>query len=170
MSGFNAPKGWYLFLTASSGGIITLFFINPAVLGVNCLSERNTFSQNPHVARNFTQPCPHRWRYVLMQTASCGFGGVNFPSDRWKGISPPFARNRDLFQKYKTESCYWIRIFECARNCLQCFPLRRIRLGTPLQGNRAPALQKDIPQGVMDLSKPTRVVGRMQCRSLWLHA
>jgi len=67
---------------------------------------------------------------VLMQTASCGFGGVNFPSDRWKGISPPFARNRDLFQKYKTESCYWIRIFECARNCLQCFPLRRIRLGT----------------------------------------
>lgn len=62
---FNAPKGWYLFLTASSGGIITLFFINPAVLGVNCHSERNTFSQNPHVARNFTQPYPHRWQYVL---------------------------------------------------------------------------------------------------------
>ena len=65
VSGFNAPKGWYLFLTASSGGIITLFFINPAVLGVNCHSERNTFSQNPHVARNFTQPYPHRWQYVL---------------------------------------------------------------------------------------------------------
>ena len=47
-----------------------------------------------------------------------------------EGHTPPFARNRDLFQKYKTESCYWIRIFECARNCLQCFPLRRIRLGT----------------------------------------
>ena len=161
---FNAPKGWYLFLTASSGGIITLFFINPAVLGVNCHSERNTFSQNPHVARNFTQPCPHRWRYVLMQTASCGFDGVNFPSDRWKGI-PPLSPGIVIFFKNTRQKVVIGSVFLSAREiAFNAFLCEGYGWG------QAPALQKDIPQGVMDLSKLTRVVGRMQCRSLWLHA
>ena len=90
---FNAPKGWYHFLTATSGGHYNIFFINPPNLGLICHSERNEFSKNTPVARKFSTTARHNWGSTLFSTATCGFTNLHFPSNRWKHIPPPFARN-----------------------------------------------------------------------------
>ena len=42
---FNAPKGWYHLLTATSGDHYNIFIINPLNPGLICHSEQNEFSK-----------------------------------------------------------------------------------------------------------------------------
>lgn len=44
---FNAPKGWYHVLAATARGNFTIIFNIPAVLAVNCPSERSLEGHTP---------------------------------------------------------------------------------------------------------------------------